>query len=313
MKYLTFLLSLFILSACDYSDLTAPLDSYTVTTSITIEDAWANTSERASAPAATRAAGDPLYQIYLFGSNNQAINNNGGYMTKLSTGQTFTNITTPGTYTFYGITNLVKGEYTSTGTGVTLTSASTFTLGTEAAPRDICLGSQPLTVTTGQNAYTTSITASHIMSRLALTVNNVPADVTSLTITLPSQANVFDFTGTFTYAKDAANNDVPVSQTLTLTRAATANQDGTYNWSCQPTIVFPCPTGTTSMPIQITWGPYNGTGAVNGSKVVTTTSTHCCLSTHNLSLTTTWNESYRTSATITTTDWSPVEEGTFSW
>jgi len=305
MKYLTLLLSLFILSACDYSDLTAPLDSYTVTTSITIEDAWENTSERASAPAITRAAGDPLFMVYLFNAQDNALTNKGGYMTGLNNGVKLDNITTPGTYTLYGVTNLIAGEYTSTGTGVTLTSASTFTLDATTAPHDICLGSQPLTVTTGQNAYTTSITASHIMSRLALTINSVPADVTSLTVTLPSQANVFDFTGTFT-----GNT---TSQTLTLTKAASANTNGTYTWSCDPTIVFPCATGTTSMPMTVTWGPYNGTGAVNGTKVISTTSALCCLSGKNLSLSATWSEAYRTSATITTSDWSALEEGTFSW
>ena len=305
----TLLLPLLLLVACTNDDFLQTPDkqqhSYTVTTSITLEDTWENTTPEASAPATTRAVGDPLFMVYLFDSNDIAINNKGGYMPNISSGVKLYDINTPGTYTIYGITNLVAGEYTSTGTGITITSASTFTLDATAAPHDVALGSQSLTVTAGQNAYTTSITVNHIMSRLALTVNSVPSDVTSMTVTLPSQANVFDFIGNFT-----GNT---TSQTLTLTRAATANANGTYTWSCEPTIVFPCATGTTSMPMTITWGPYNGTGAVNGTKVVSTTSSYCCLSTHDLSLSATWSEAFRTSATITTSDWSALEEGTFSW
>jgi len=301
MKLYYFILLLLIVCSCTSVEESLPsLSPYTIDASIIIEDAWENTSERASAPATTRAAVDPLFMVYLFNAQDNALNNKGGYMTSIASGVNLYDITNPGSYTLYGVTNLVSGEYTSTGAGVTLTSASTFALDATAAPRDICLGSQPLTVTAGQNAYTTSITASHIMCQLALSVNNVPADVTSLTVTLPSQTNVFDFTGAFT-----GNT---TSQTLTLTKGASANANGTYTWSCDPTIVFPCASGTTSMPMTVTWS-----SATVTNKATNTSTTYCCLSGHNLSLSATWSEKYRTTATITISDWSALEEGTFSW
>lgn len=289
--------SIALLSACEKSESSlTPSELYSINAGITISNAWTVDGNQE-----TRAAtGNPLFMVYIFDPNSQALTNKGGYMTKLSQGVNFDAINTTGTYTFYGITNLVSGEYTSTGSDVTLTPGSTFTLGTETAPRDICLGSQTVTVTAGTSSYSTSITANHIMSQLALTVKSVPTDVTSMTVTLPSQANVFDFNGTFT--------GNATSQTLTLTKADAANADGSFDWTCPATIVYPCADGTTEMPIKITWS-----SATVTDKVVNTTSGTCCLSGKNLSLSTTWGESFRNSVGITAASWAVVEQGTFSW
>ena len=302
------LLSLLALSACTgIEEYQAPASPYTLEASIAINDAW-----ECAAPetASTRAETPDLkYLIYLFGTDNKAIGAPGGSMTDANKSRSFDGkITATGTYTLYGLANVLSGEYISHSSNTSITPSSTMALSTAAAPNDVCLGKETLAVTATQQAYTKSVTVKHIMSKLALAVNNVPADITSMSITLPSQANTFDFNGTFTYAKNEENADVPVSQTLTLSKAAAANQDGTYKWSCEPAIVFPCATGTTSMPIYIIWS-----SASVGSKTVSTTSTYCCLSGKNLSLSTTWSEAYRTSATITTADWSAVEEGTFPW
>lgn len=266
-----------------------------ITATITLDDVWSQQESTA-----TRATGGPLFMVYVFNSSDNAIYNKGGYMTGIDKGVKFDDITSSGSYSLYGVTNLIAGEYTSTGPGVTITSASTFTLNTESAPRDICLGKNTLTVESTTIAYSASIKVNHIMSKLALTVESVPAEVTSMTVTLPNQANIFNFKGEF------SGNET--SQTLTLSKAATANQDGTYDWTSPATIVYPCAKDTEKMPVTITWG-----SATVTSKDVNTTSSTCCLSGKNLSLSTTWRAAFQTSASITTSDWSAVEEGTFDW
>lgn len=311
-KSLIILASTLVFVSCqrvDLSDFDSSDARYTINTTITNQDMWSQAT-RSAIWSARRAEARPsdqlIYMTYIFNSEGKALTNRGRYMTAEYAAENypliFSTITSAGTYKLYSIMNIASGEYLSTTAtpATVITPDSTFTLDTLYAANDVCLGTNELTVTASQLSYNVNVEVNHIMSKLALTIKGVPADVTTMKVTLPKQSYKFNFKGEFSQ-KDS------VSQTITLAKASSANADGSYDWTCSPTIIFPCATGTTSMPITIHWE------STDNVKDVKTTSSYCCLSGKNLELETTWNENFRASTTTTINPWAGVEKGTFDW
>ena len=213
----------------------------------------------------------PAFMCYLFNPDNTCIHNNGGYVSDgLQT--TVTRSTTTGRHTMYSIVGLYIEEFPRTSTGASLNSLIKIT-----SPKDISLGKQEFNVTANSLNYTVNISVDHIMSKLSLLVRNVPIDITSIKITLTNQGNYFKFDGTIL--------DDTTMQELELSKATTANSDGTYNWSIQDVIVYPTATAATTMPLQIIAINSNGK-----SYTFNTSTSSCCYSEEIKYLKTTWDD-----------------------
>ncbi|MBO7227521.1 MAG: hypothetical protein J6V33_08065 [Bacteroidales bacterium] len=213
----------------------------------------------------------PAFMCYLFNPDNTCIHNNGGYVSDgLQT--TVTRSTTTGRHTMYSIVGLYIEEFPRTSTGASLNSLIKIT-----SPKDISLGKQEFNVTANSLNYTVNISVDHIMSKLSLLVRNVPIDITSIKITLTNQGNYFKFDGTIL-------GDTTM-QELELSKATTANSDGTYNWSIQDVIVYPTATAATTMPLQIIAINSNGK-----SYTFNTSTSSCCYSEEIKYLKTTWDD-----------------------
>lgn len=213
----------------------------------------------------------PAFMCYLFNPDNVCIHNNGGYISDgLQT--TVTRSTTTGRHTMYSIVGLYIEEFPRTSTGASLNSLIKIT-----SPKDISLGKQEFNVTASSLNYTVNISVDHIMSKLSLLVRNVPIDITSIKITLTNQGNYFKFDGTIL-------GDTTM-QELELSKATTANSDGTYNWSIQDVIVYPTATAATTMPLQIIAINSNGK-----SYTFNTSTSSCCYSEEIKYLKTTWDD-----------------------
>ena len=213
----------------------------------------------------------PAFMCYLFNPDNVCIHNNGGYISDgLQT--TVTRSTTTGRHTMYSIVGLYIEEFPRTSTGASLNSLIKIT-----SPKDISLGKQEFNVTASSLNYTVNISVDHIMSKLSLLVRNVPIDITSIKVTLTNQGNYFKFDGTIL-------GDTTM-QELELSKATTANSDGTYNWSIQDVIVYPTATASTTMPLQIIAINSNGK-----SYTFNTSTSSCCYSEEIKYLKTTWDD-----------------------
>ena len=228
--------------------------------------------------ASTRAIGetDPIFMCYLFDSNGIAIYNRGGALgDKMTT--FFEEVDKPGNYSIYCVTGWFTGEYPQT-TKVTELYQRPITLDTElymCSAKDICLGNkQYIYVNSSQMMYDVIVQVDHIMAKVTFLIKNVPLDVTNITVTLPKQANKFKFDGTILGNKQ--------SQTLTLKRNSQQNEDETYNWSIEETIVYPYAKETGNMPIHLTVA--NSTG---GYSFKTETSI-CCTKGKRIAYKTDW-------------------------
>lgn len=228
--------------------------------------------------ASTRAIGetDPIFMCYLFDSNGIAIYNRGGALgDKMTT--FFEEVDKPGNYSIYCVTGWFTGEYPQT-TKDTELYQRPITLDTElymCSAKDICLGNkQYIYVNSSQMMYDVIVQVDHIMAKVAFLIKNVPLDVTNITVTLPKQANKFKFDGTI-----FGNTQ---SQTLTLIKESEQNEDGTYNWSVEETIVYPYAKETGNMPIHLTVA--NSTG---GYSFKTETSI-CCTKGKRIAYKTDW-------------------------
>lgn len=252
---------------------------YAIEANISPCDVWTNAT-------AKDGESNPTFMCYLFGTNSTCIYNRGNFISdNMST--TFTNVTQPGVYTVYCVTGWYAGEYP----GVSTSIITLETLLPIQSAKDMCLGSGQVTVTENQLNYNVSISVDHIMAKLALTINDVPSDITSFAVTLPNQANTFRFDGTI-----VGNTQ---SQEFELTKNATANSDGTYNWTLAETIVFPSATGATSMPITIVAEDVTGR-----TYTFNTSSSTCCLSGTRTALSTAWETvNYYTTGSITINPW----------
>lgn len=259
---------------------------YTITATLHPKDVW-------TAGSKLETNGDlvSMMGIYVF-------DNNGAYTCFAAANMaqasdfsvTSTRITTAGTYTVYGFTG-ISSENLLRPANQTITPASTFIIDDN---RDVCLGTQTVTITRSQINYTTTVSLDHVMAQLALSVAEVPVDITSMEVTLPSQSNQVNFSGVFT--GNAA------SQTITLTRSATADANGLYTWNFPETIVFPCANGTTSMPITVVATQANGV-----TYTFNTSSSTCCTTGTRTVLSTTWNTlNYNLTAGFSVNPWTTV-------
>lgn len=226
----------------------------------------------------TKAIGatDPIFMCYLFDSNGNAIYNRGNALGDNMT-TTFEEADKTGNYSIYCVTGWFIDEYPQT-TKDTELYQGPITLDTElymCSAKDICLGKQDISVDASQMTYNVVVNVDHIMAKAAFLIENVPLDVTDITVTLPKQANKFKFDGTI-----LGNTQ---SQTLTLVKGSEQNENGTYNWSVEETIVYPYAKETGTMPIHLTVA--NSTG----EHTFKTETSACCSKGKRVAFKTGWN------------------------
>lgn len=233
-----------------------------------ISDSWT---------ASTKAIGatDPIFMCYLFDRNNAIYNRGNALGDNMTT--TFEEVDKTGDYSIYCVTGWFIGEYPQT-TKDTELYQGPITLDTElymCSAKDICLGKQDISVSASQMIYNVVVNVDHIMAKAAFLIENVPSDVTNIIVTLPKQANKFKFDGTI-----LGNTQ---SQTLTLIKESEQNEDGTYNWSVEETIVYPYAKETGNMPIHLTVA--NSTG----EHTFKTETSACCSKGKRVAFKTGWN------------------------
>lgn len=227
--------------------------------------------------ASTKAIGatDPIFMCYLFDRNNAIYNRGNALGDNMTT--TFEEVDKTGDYSIYCVTGWFIGEYPQT-TKDTELYQGPITLDTElymCSAKDICLGKQDISVSASQMIYNVVVNVDHIMAKAAFLIENVPSDVTNIIVTLPKQANKFKFDGTI-----LGNTQ---SQTLTLIKESEQNEDGTYNWSVEETIVYPYAKETGNMPIHLTVA--NSTG----EHTFKTETSACCSKGKRVAFKTGWN------------------------
>ncbi len=255
-----------ILMSCNNDKMEISVEDQTITLDVQVEknDVWTPSTRDGE------TVYEPYFHFYLFGPDGKFIVRKGNKMT--NTRLEFPGGKEKGTYTLYCITGWNLGEQTEP-TADALANSITHQI---PSAKEMCLGMTTFTVTGSQLKYDVMVKVDHIMAKLDLLIEGVPADAEGITATLPSQANTFTFAGVM-----SGNTQ---SQKLTFEKSATANADGTYNWSVPETIVFPCADGTTSMPINIEAKISATTYSFE------TTTTTCCMQGTTTSLTTTWPE-----------------------
>ena len=245
--------------------------------------------------ASTRAIGatDPIFMCYLFDRNNAIYNRGNALGDNMTT--TFEEVDKTGDYSIYCVTGWFIGEYPQT-TKDTELYQGPITLDTElymCSAKDICLGKQDISVDASQMIYNVVVNVDHIMAKAAFLIENVPSDVTDITVTLPKQANKFKFDGTI-----LGNTQ---SQTLTLVKGSEQNENGTYNWSVEETIVYPYANETGTMPIHLTVA--NSTG----EHTFKTETSACCSKGKRVAFKTGWNTIiYYQNAQVNINPWTDV-------
>lgn len=245
--------------------------------------------------ASTRAIGatDPIFMCYLFDRNNAIYNRGNALGDNMTT--TFEEVDKTGDYSIYCVTGWFIGEYPQT-TKDTELYQGPITLETElymCSAKDICLGKQDISVDASQMIYNVVVNVDHIMAKAAFLIENVPSDVTDITVTLPKQANKFKFDGTI-----LGNTQ---SQTLTLVKGSEQNEDGTYNWSVEETIVYPFAQEGGNMPIHLTVA--NSTG----EHTFKTETSACCSKGKRVAFKTGWNTIiYYQNAQVNINPWTDV-------
>lgn len=245
--------------------------------------------------ASTKAIGatDPIFMCYLFDRNNAIYNRGNALGDNMTT--TFEEVDKTGDYSIYCVTGWFIGEYPQT-TKDTELYQGPITLETElymCSAKDICLGKQDISVDASQMIYNVVVNVDHIMAKAAFLIENVPSDVTDITVTLPKQANKFKFDGTI-----LGNTQ---SQTLTLVKGSEQNENGTYNWSVEETIVYPYANETGTMPIHLTVA--NSTG----EHTFKTETSACCSKGKRVAFKTGWNTIiYYQNAQVNINPWTDV-------
>jgi hypothetical protein len=231
-----------------------------------------------------------IFMCYLFDPNGNFLRRRGDHMSDDMTVQ-FEDATTAGAHSIYAVTGWQSVP--------TITSIDLNTTQLPLYPnRDITLGCTTFTIVAGTMDYDVQVVTNHIMAKLALTIRYVPSNINSITVTLPNQGNTFKFDGTI-----EGNTQ---TQTFTLTKGTTPNENGSYDWTLAETIVLPCAAGTTSMPITIV-----AESSFNSTRTIQTTSSICCLSTTRTSLSATW-DAFFNSTTVTINPWTgTIQTGEF--
>jgi hypothetical protein len=231
-----------------------------------------------------------IFMCYLFDPNGNFLRRRGDHMSDDMTVQ-FEDATTAGAHSIYAVTGWQSVP--------TITSIDLNTTQLPLYPnRDITLGCTTFTIVAGTMDYDVQVVTNHIMAKLALTIRYVPSNINSITVTLPNQGNTFKFDGTI-----EGNTQ---TQTFTLTKGTTPNENGSYDWTLAETIVLPCAAGTTSMPITVV-----AESSFNTTRTIQTTSSICCLSTTRTSLSATW-DAFFNSTTVTINPWTgTIQTGEF--
>lgn len=203
-----------------------------------------------------------------------------------------------GDYSVFCITNADASglPYTASmiGTDFTLQDMALNTL------TDVSFGKQPLSIVASKTSYDINVTVNHILAKLGVTIAKVPADISAIKLTLGNLSKTFTLDGNF--------NDDGTTLELNLQKAATANADGTYDWTLPESLIYPCHTGATTTVITIVATDTNGNATTYNS-----TSTTVCSSCTRTNLTTTWRtlKDYL-SYGYTETPWTTtVQQGTF--
>lgn len=286
----TFLLGCVVFSSCKKDETTdSPVtivENRVIETKVLLDNIWEeNISSKDG-----ESSSNPKFMCYLFDPSGLCLRNRGGSMDDDMTVQ-FEDATTAGEHSIYAVTGWQSMP--------TITSIDLNTTQLPLYPnRDITLGCTTFTIVAGTMDYDVQVVTNHIMAKLALTIRYVPSHINSITVTLPNQGNTFKFDGTI-----EGNTQ---TQTFTLTKGTTPNENGSYDWTLAETIVLPCAAGTTSMPITIV-----AESSFNTTRTIQTTSSICCLSTTRTSLSATW-DAFFNSTTVTINPWTgTIQTGEF--
>ena len=294
MKKISFFLSalaILAISSCsktdEIDDVTTPptpqLQDCTINAKVVSDNVWTNDLSE------TKSGNNPLlFVCYLFDPNGACLRARGDNMGGNMTVQ-FQDATTTGVHKLYGVTNLYSNEIPLPSTG-TIDMTTTFPL---SPNRDISLGCTTFTVLEETMDYNVQVDVDHIMAKLALNVKYVPSDVVAMSVVLPGQGVSFKFDGTI-----VGNTQ---SQTFSLTKAGTANENGSYHWTLPETIVLPSETGASSMPIHVT-ATFRVNETTTYDETIQTTASTVCASGTRVALSTTWETFYNTT-TININDW----------
>lgn len=282
---------LFMLTSCsNENEVADDSNVYEVNISAVLENIWVENQTRAvqKAPESTT----PFYAFYVFDSNGNFIVSTGDEYTSILNVKSKIYIQNAGTYTIYTIINIPFGKLSSNPTSISEVLDI-------SDNNDVIWGKTELTVSSNQLIYYNQIQVSHIKTRLTMKINNVHKDVTRMKVVLPDQSNKLQINGKLTGTDQ--------SHTITLSKPATANTDGSYNWTSTETMVCPCATDATKMNITILWG--DNTTEIESK----TTSTVLCTSGKTLELSTNWAGYNIYSSSVDLIDWSNKETGTFNW
>lgn len=178
-----------------------------------------------------------------------------------------------GTYNVFCITNVdpsgIRFEASMIGADYSTQAMMINTL------TDVCLGQQPLNIVPSKTIYDINVPVNHILAKLALSIAKVPADITSITLTLGNASKTFTLDGTFT--------EDGTTLTFDLQKATAANTDDTYDWTLPESLIYPCQSGATTTIITIVATDTNG-----NTTTYETSATTVCTSGTRTSLTTTW-------------------------
>lgn len=219
--------------------------AYVIRPQIHVNDPWSVSTRTGT----DIGENDPLFMCYLFDPDGVCLMNRGDKMLDSGNSVTFYEAKGIGEFTIYCITGWFLGEFPR----ITSQKINRKTLLDMHSPKDLCLGKAKVEVELGRMDYDVEITMNHIMAKAEFEICNVSPLVTSMSVTLPNQANQFTFEG------EIIGNSQ--SQTLTLQKRETPNDNGTYNWFVNETIVYPYAEKTGDMPINVcaTWNdiPYN--------------------------------------------------------
>lgn len=203
-----------------------------------------------------------------------------------------------GDYSVYCITNVDPSgfPYSASMIGADF-SAQPLVLNTLT---DICLGRQLLSVVASRTNYEVSVSVSHILAKLVVSISSVPEDISAISITLTNVSKTFYLNGYF-------QNDGS-SQTLDFVVSPESNADGTFDWSLDESLIYPCPTDATVTDITII-----ATDNQGHTSTYPTTSTTICSTGTRTALSTTWRTlkdylsyGYTENPWITT-----IQQGTF--
>ncbi len=270
--------------------------AYTIQTQVYLNNIW-DTSTRGETdePTDTR----PFFMCYLFDEAGTFYINRGKALKETDNQVTFIEANKPDHYIIYGITGLTKNECPRKGDNPYLTKQTPINI--PVPLKDICVGQADIVVTDFQFMYDTTVKVDHIMAKVTFHIMNMPFAVKSVNVILPNQANQFTLGG------NVIGNTQ--SQTLELQRNTTINNDeSTYDWFLDETIVYPFAAETGMMPIQIQIITNLGSYTFN------TESETRCNKGKFVAYTADWNTiSYSMNTGVVINPWSEKVEGEFNF